>query len=78
MLFVFLFVCCCCFFFGGGGPDMTFFNFLCQDMECVGLSETVLESLPDSDNFNYFIFYKIYTNVPNRLQEIRSRYMDCR
>ena len=40
---------------GGGGlfPDMTFFNFLCQHVkqESVGLSETVLESFPDSDKF---------------------------
>ena len=42
---------------------MMIFNFLCQNMENVGLSETMLESLPDSDNFNYFLFYKINTNV---------------
>ena len=33
--------------------DMTFFNFSCQNekLESVGLSETVLESFPDSDKF---------------------------
>ena len=34
---------------------MMFFNFLCQNIESVGLSEIVLESLLDSDNFNYFL-----------------------
>ena len=37
------------FLWGGGGggegcPDMTFFNFLCQNVESVSLSEIVLES----------------------------------
>ena len=63
----------------GGFPDMMFFNFLCQNIESIGLSEIVLESLPDSDNFNYFLFYtKINTNVQNRHQTIQSRCMDCR
>ena len=34
---------------------MTFFNFLCQKLESVDLSETVLESFPDNDNFDYFL-----------------------
>ena len=35
-----------------------FFNFLWQKLESVGLSEIVLESFPDSDNFNYFFTKK--------------------
>ena len=62
----------------GGFPDMTFFNFLCRSIESVGLSEVVLESLPVGDNFNYFLFYKINTNVQNRHHEIQSCYMNSR
>ena len=31
---------------------MMFFIFLCQRLQCVRLSETVLESCTDNDNFN--------------------------
>ena len=59
---------------------MIFFNFVCQNIESVGLSEIVLEPLPDSDNFDYFLLFyaKISTNVQSRHQEIQSLYMDCR
>ena len=49
---------------------MTFFNFLCQKLESVDLSETVLESFPDNDNFDYFLQKKKL--VKNRNQEIQS------
>ena len=53
---------------GGGGSEMMFFNFLCPNIKCVGLSEIVVESLPDSDNFqsDYFLLYNINANVQNR------------
>ena len=34
---------------------MTFFNFLCQKLESVGLSKIVLDPFPDIDNFDYFL-----------------------
>ena len=38
----------------------------CQKLKSVGLSEVVLESLPESDNFNYFYLIKKRTNVQKR------------
>ena len=37
---------------------MTFYNFSCQKLESVGLSEIVIESFLDSDNFDWTMFYK--------------------
>ena len=62
-----------CLLLGGGGFfDMMFFqSFMPNTRKCWPRSEVVLESLPDSDNFNYFIFYKKkHTNVQKRHQEI--------
>ena len=41
---------------------MTFFNFLCQNekLGSVGLSETVLESFPDIDSFDYLLQKNMY------------------
>ena len=40
---------------GGGGRNLdVMFSFLCQKLQCVNLSEIVLESFPDNDNFDYF------------------------
>ena len=41
---------------------MTFFNFVCQNEN---LLETVLESFPDSDNFDYLL-RKTYTKETQR------------
>ena len=54
---------------------MAFFNFLMSKLESVGLSEIVLESFPDSDNFDYLFTTK---HAQTRLQETESDLKDCR
>ena len=56
---------------------MTFFNSLCLELESGGLSETVLESFSDSDNFDYFLQnHVMHVHVKKRHQKIQSHLKD--
>ena len=59
--------------FGGGVLDMMFY-FLCQKPESVGMSEIVLESLRNSDQWLFFT----QKHVKERHQEIKAQLKDCR